>query len=177
VARERDLTLVPTESFYAPAFLPRGSDIRGMLFSDDGSRAFVLYRNNPDSIVDPPALVVLDRSRRADGTVLNTPLAILEVCSGPTALQAHDAGRGKRIYVTCYDDGQIYVVDPEIPAVVSTIDVGAGPTSLVFPRNDPGVAYLASFANSHLSVIDVKPDSPTENHVVLRIGLPHGFGE
>jgi YVTN family beta-propeller protein len=128
-------------------------------------------------MADPPALVVLDRARRADATVPNTAVAILEVCSGPTALQAHDAGRGRRIYVTCYDDGQIDVVDPDLPAVVATIDVGAGPTSLVFPEQDPGVAYVASFANSHVSVIDLKPDSPTENHVVLRIGLPHGFGE
>lgn len=177
VVRERDLTLVPAESFYAPAFLPRGSDIRGIVFSDDGSRAFVLYRNDPDTMTNPPALVVLDRTRRSDKTVPNTPLAILEVCSGPTALQPHDAGRGKRIYVTCYDDGQIYVVDPDIPTVAATIDVGAGPTSLVFSAIDPEVAYVASFANSHLSIIDLKPGSPTENHVVLRIGLPHGFGE
>jgi hypothetical protein len=180
--RERDLTLVPAESFYSPAFLPRGADIRGVLFLDgddgrSGGKAVVLHRNSAESIADPPALVLLDRARLADGTVPNTPLAVLEICNGPTDMQLHDAGRGRRIYITCYDDGQIYVVEPDRLTVVAVIDVGAGPTSLVFPPNEPGVAYLASFANSHLSLIDLNPGSPTENHVVLRLGLPHGYGE
>jgi YVTN family beta-propeller protein len=102
---------------------------------------------------------------------------VLEVCSGPTAMQMFNAGRGNRIYITCYDDGYIYVVDPNALVLTSVIDVGAGPTSLVFPPNDPGVAYVASFVNSHLSVIDLAPGSPTENHVVMRMGLPHGYGE
>jgi YVTN family beta-propeller protein len=92
-------------------------------------------------------------------------------------MQWHDAGRGKHIYVTCYDEGQIYVVDPDELMVIAIIDAGAGPTSLAFSPIDPGVAYVASYANSHLSVIDLLPGSPTENHVVLRIGLPHGYGE
>ena len=92
-------------------------------------------------------------------------------------MQMRDTGRGDRIYVTCYDDGQIYVVDPVALVVISVIDVGAGPTGLVFSPLHPGTAYIASFANSHLSVIDFDPGSPTENHVIMRIGLPHGYGE
>jgi YVTN family beta-propeller protein len=176
-APERDLTLVPSESFYSSVFLPHGADIRGILFSSDGSKAFVLHRNDADTAANPAALAVLDRSRLPDGTVANTPTAVLEVCGGPTAMRMHDAGRGDRIYVTCYDDGQIYVVDPVTLVVTAVIDAGAGPTSLVFSPLDPSVAYVAGFANSHLSVIDLKPGSPTENHVILRIGLPHGYGE
>jgi YVTN family beta-propeller protein len=176
-AQERDLTLVPSDAFYSPAFLPHGTDIRGVLFSADGSKAYVLHRNNTDSASNPAALVVLDRTRLADGNAANTPLAILQVCSGPTAMQRHDAGRGERIYVTCYEDGQIYVIDPGALVVVTSIDAGTGPASLVFSPADPGIAYLANFANSHLSVIDLQPGSPTENHTVLRIGLPHGYGE
>ena len=178
----RDLTLVPAESFNSSAFLPHGADIRGILFSADRPEAYVLHRNDSDNLTSPAAIVVLDRHPLADGTPANTPVDILEVCGGPTSMQMHDAGRGNRIYVTCYDDGEIYVVDPDALVVTARIDVGAGPTSLVFPTRDPptpdpGVAYLASYANSHLSVIDVAPGSPTENHVVLRIGLPHGYGE
>jgi YVTN family beta-propeller protein len=172
-----DLTLQPADTFYSSAFLPRGADIRGILFSDDHTHAFVLHRNDTDIPANPPALVVLDRRPQADGTPANTPIDVLEMCSGPTSMLMHDAGRGSRIYVTCYDDGQIYVVDPNALVVTSAIEVGAGPVSLVFSPNDPGVAYVASFANSHLSVIDLVPGSPTENHVVMRIGLPHGFGE
>ena len=171
-SQERDLTLVPSESFYSSVFLPHGADIRGILFSDDGTRAFVLHRNDAESTANPAALVVLDRH----GSPANTPIDVLQVCSGPTAMQMHPAVRG-RIYITCYDDGQIYVVDPDALVVTSIIEVGAGPTSLVFSQVDAGVAYVASFANSHLSVIDLAPGSPTENHVVMRIGLPHGYGE
>jgi hypothetical protein len=177
---ERDLTLLPSDNFYSSPFLPRGADIRGILFSSvqpDQPQAFVLHRNDSDVPANPAALVVLDRTLGADGTPVNTPMDVLEVCSGPTAMQMFNAGRGNRIYITCYDDGYIYVVDPNALVLTSVIDVGAGPTSLVFPPNDPGVAYVASFVNSHLSVIDLAPGSPTENHVVMRMGLPHGYGE
>ena len=176
-APDRDLTLVPADSFFASAFLPRGADIRGILFSEDGGKAFVLHRNDAATAANPAAIAVLDRAPLADGTPANDPTAVLEVCGGPTAMQMHDAGRGKRIYVTCYDDGQIDVVDPVTLVVTATIDVGAGPNSLVFSPLDPAIAYVAGFANSHLSVLDLKPGSPTENHVILRVGLPHGYGE
>jgi YVTN family beta-propeller protein len=176
-SQTRDLTMITREHFYSSAFLPNGADIRGILFSDDDTQAFVLHRNDSSSTSNPAAIVVLDRRPLADGTPANTPIDILEVCGGPTTMHWHDAGRGKRIYVTCYDDGQIYVVDPVELMVTAIIDAGAGPTSLAFSPRDPGVAYVASYANSHLSVIDLLPGSPTENHVVLRIGLPHGYGE
>ena len=173
----RDLTLVAGESFSSSAFYPHGADIRGILFSADRPEAYVLHRNDAEAPTNPSAIVVLDRHLLADGTPSNTPVDILEVCGGPTAMQMHKSGRGNRIYVTCYDDGLIYVVNPDALVATAVIDVGSGPTSLVFPNRDPGVAYVASYANSHLSVIDIAPGSPTENHVVLRIGLPHGYGE
>jgi hypothetical protein len=169
----RDLTLLPKDSFTSSAFFRNGADIRGILFSPDQSRAYVLHRNDSDVAANPAALVVLDRSLQADGTPANTPIDVLEVCGGPTAMQMYK----NRIYITCYDDGQIYVVDPTALVVTSIIDVGAGPTSLVIPPGNTGVAYVASFANSHLSIIDLVPGSPTENHVVMRMGLPHGYGE
>jgi len=172
----RDLTLLPAESFYSSVFLPHGADIRGILFSDSPPRAYVLHRNDADTLTNPAALVVLDRRVQADGLPANTPMDVLEVCGGPTAMQWDPSGRN-RIFITCYDDGQIYVVDPTALVVTAIIDAGAGPTSLVFSPLDPTVAYVASFANSHLSVIDLAPGSPTENHVVMRIGLPHGYGE
>jgi YVTN family beta-propeller protein len=174
---DRDLTLIVGESFRSSAFLPNGADIRGILFSDDGNTAFILHRNDSDATANPAALVAVDRRPLADGTPANAPMDVLEVCSGPTGMVMHDAGRGERIFVTCYDAGQIYVVDPVAFVVTATIEVGAGPTNLVFSPRDPGTAYVASFANSHLSVVDFEPGSPTENRVVQRVGLPHGYGE
>ena len=180
----RDLTLVPGDHFFSSAFLPNGNDVRGILFYQaklpDGTklpRAFVLHRNDADTVANPAGLVLLDRSPLPDGTFSDDPLAILQVCNGPTAMQMHNFGRGDRIFITCYDDGQIYVVDPDALTIAATVDVGVGPTSLVFSPRQPGIAYVASFVNSHLSLIDFRPGSPTENRVIMRIGLPHGFGE
>jgi hypothetical protein len=177
---DRDLTLVAADTFYSSAFLPHGADIRGILFSKDGSRAWILHKNDADISTSPAALVAIDRRRTGwNGEPANTPIDFVQVCSGPTEMQMHDvdAGRGDRIFITCYDTGQVYVVDPLRMTVTAIIDVGAGPTSLVFSPTDATKAYIASFFNSHLSVIDFKPGSRTENHVILRMGLPHGYGQ
>ena len=130
--QERDLTMVPAETFLAPTFLPHGSEVRGIVLSTDGRTAFVLHSDDPAIPSNPAALAVLDRTLRADGTVANTPIAFLQVCSGPTAMRMQPTGRGDRLYVTCYDDGLIYVVDPVALVVTGIIEAGAGPTSLVF---------------------------------------------
>jgi hypothetical protein len=171
----RDLTLIPGEHFFSSAFLPNGTDVRGIWFS--GNRAFVLHRNDSDTLANPAAVVVLDRQSLSDGTPSDSPIAILQVCNGPTAMQMKDVGRGDRLFVTCYDEGLIYVIDPDALVVTGTIDVGAAPTSLVFSTREPGIAYVASFANNYVSRIDLRRGSPTENRVLLRIGLPHWYGE
>lgn len=174
-AAPRDLTLIPGEQFFAPALSPNGIDVRGIVF--EGNRAFVLHRNDTNTMANAAAIEVLDRTPLADGTPSNTPIDVLQVCSGPAVMQkAPDAARRNRLFVTCYDDGRVYVVDTHALAVTAKIDVGAGPTSLVF-SNDGTVGYVASFADSHVSLIDLRPGSRTENRVLLRIGLPHGYGE
>jgi hypothetical protein len=171
----RDLTLVTGEHFFSPAFLPNGTDVRSIVFDDN--RAFVLHRNDSDTTSNPAAIAVLDRTPLADGTPSNEPIAVVQVCSGPTVMRkAPDSLRRKRLFVTCYDYGRIDVVDMQSLAITARIDAGTGPTSLVF-SNDGQVGYVASFADSHLSVIDLRPGSRTENRVVLRVGLPHGYGE
>jgi hypothetical protein len=62
---------------------------------------------------------------------------------------------------------------------VKTFTVGRGPSGLVFDDTllDDGVtkrnvAYVVGFGDNNISVIDLKPGSPTEYHVVQRIGFP-----
>jgi DNA-binding beta-propeller fold protein YncE len=171
----RDLTLVPGEHFFSPTFSPNGVDVRSIVFDDN--RAFVLHRDDSDTMSNPAAIAVLDRTPLPDGTPSNEPIAVVQVCSGPTVMQkAPDFARRSRLFVTCYDYGRIDVVDTQSLTVTARIDAGTGPTSLVF-SSDGQVGYVASFADSHVSVIDLRSGSRTENHVVLRIGLPHGYGE
>lgn len=177
-ATPRDLTLVPSDSFYAPAFLPNGVEVRAILFSATPSpRAFVLNSNDSNTAANPAAISVLDRTLLSDGKPSNQPLALIQMCNGPTGMQMHNTGGNDLIYVTCYDDGEVYVVDPVALQVTAVIDVGPGPVSLVFPNHDPNTAYIASFANSNLAVIDIDPTSPTYNRVTMRIGLPHPYGQ
>ena len=172
----RDLSLVPGEQIMSSVFLPSGTDVRGFLLSPDGTpQAYVLHRNTPESSTssDPAALVVLDRRPNQNGEPANTPSAILEVCSGATHMQFPPAGRGNLLYITCFEGGQIYVVDPQSPRVVAIIEAGNGPTALTFSPTDPNVAFVASYADNNVSVIDIEPGSPTRYMVVQRLGFPH----
>jgi hypothetical protein len=146
-----------------------GFEIRGIQFLPEGNRAFALQRT-------PPALVGFDVSRdqQAFG---NFPSDILETCVGPTFLQSYDAGEGTRLYVTCFDAGQVYVFDPYVPRLIAVIEAGRGPAGLVFPsafRTDrtERLAYVVGFSGNDISVVDVTPASKMQYHVVQRIGFP-----
>ena len=171
----RPLELVPGASFFPSAFFPAGMDIRGLVLSPDRQRAYVLHRNSSRfefARDNPPALVAVDRSLDLQGRPVNRTVKVVEVCAGGTELHWHDAGRGPQLYAVCFESGQIYVVDPELMEVSAVVNAGRGPTSLAFPPGDPTVAYLAGFSDNNVSVVDLKPGSPTEFKVVQRIGFP-----
>jgi DNA-binding beta-propeller fold protein YncE len=170
----RELTLVPGRRFLSSAFGTRSAKLTGLLFSRDGSRAYVLHRQSTsrNGELNPPALAVVDRTLDARGEPKNTPIGVVDVCYGPTRLAAHDAGRGERLFVNCFEGGQIYVIDPGLMAVEAVVEVGAGPAELVFSPGDRTVAFVAGFADNNLSVLDLAPGSVTEYRVVQRIGFP-----
>lgn len=170
--RFRDLSLVPSEQIKSSAFLPMGTDIRDFL--QKGTRGYVLHRNTPESSgsSNPQALVEIDRRNN-----MSTG-RILEICSGATRMQMHDAGRGDLLFITCYEGGQINVVDLEkMEMKALPIEVGQGPTALTFSPTDKTVAFVANYADNNVVVIDLEPGSPTEYMVVQRIGFPHKVTE
>lgn len=175
----RDLSLVPGEQIKSSVFLPTGTDIRGFLLSSDGSRGYVLHRNTPESSgsANPEALVELNlRTHMGTGEnqTSNQATRILEICSGATNMELHDAGRGNLLFITCYEGGQIYVVDPEkMEMRALPIEAGHGPTALTFSPTDRTVAFLTDYADNNVAVIDLLPGSPTEYMMVQRIGFPH----
>lgn len=169
----RDLTLVPGEQIKSTAFLPTGTDIRGFLLSpSDRNKGYVLHRNTPESSgsANQEALVVLDRPT-------GQARSILEICSGATTMEFHDTGRGNLLFITCYEGGQVYVVDPEALLVKAIIEAGHGPNALTFSPTDRTIAYVADYADNDVAVIDLEPGSPTEYKVVQRIGFPHTVKE
>jgi hypothetical protein len=171
----REIQAVPGRGFYSSAFYPAGRDIRGLVLSPDKSRAYLLHRN-PGSREHPPAIVAVDRRPDERGEPVNQAIDTVEVCGGGTEMRWHDSGRGPRLFVVCFESGQVYVVDPELMAVRGIINIGRGPASIAFAPGDPHVAYVAAFTDNNVSVLDLQPGSPTELRVVQRIGFPRVLG-
>ena len=148
----REIAAFPSGAYYTSPLA--GSETRGIEFVD--GRVFVLQRS-------PPALI----------SFLNpyTPTEVLETCGNPTFLSQYDNGVETRLFVTCTSDGEIYVYDPSVPRLVQTFLVGRGPAGLVFDQ-EREVAYSVNFGDNGVAVIDLKRGSPTEYHVIQRIGFP-----
>lgn len=165
----RALDVATTNVWEASGFYPSGTDLRGIVWQAEKQRAFVLHRNLQRN---PAVVSVVDLTPDAAGVPRFRPRNAIEVCGGPIELVAHDAGRGLRLFVPCFEAGQIYVIDPEREMVESAIDAGRGPVALTFAPADPQHAYVAGFAEGTVSVIDLVPGSPTEYRIVQRIGFP-----
>jgi hypothetical protein len=143
-----------------------GSEMRGVAIidppdsSDQPQRAFALQRV-------PPDLISYDIDRNASGALTVRTSALLETCSSPTYLYH----QGTRLYVNCFDTGEIYVFDATIPTLLTSFQVGRGPAGMVFDPKLP-VAYVLNFTQNDIAVVDLAPGSPTEDHVIQRIGFP-----
>jgi hypothetical protein len=148
-----------------------------MVQTADRTRAYLLHRNSFGR-ANPPALVEVDRTLAAEGRPRNRGIGVIETCAGATELHLHDptppgeVSAGPLLYVVCFEAGQVYVIQPTPLSVAGVINVGRGPTTMVFSPKDPSVAYVAGFSDNNVSVLDLKPRSPTENRVVQRIGFP-----
>jgi DNA-binding beta-propeller fold protein YncE len=171
----RDLRMAPGPGFTSTIYAAtQGADLRGMVLSPDGTKAYVLHRQFAGGRdFSAPSVEIIDR--RIDpitGDPADRGVGFVEVCNGPTKILWHDAGRGPRLFVNCFEGGQVYSLDPELLAIEGIVEVGAGPADLEFSPVDPTIAYVTAFANNNVSVIDLKPGSSTEYRVVQRIGFP-----
>jgi hypothetical protein len=122
----------------------------------------------------PPDLVGFDINKNNAGATITTPTDVSETCSSPTFLYQHQvtAAEGTRLYVNCFDTGEIYVFDPAVPTLLTTFQVGRGPAGLVFPDPSSPMAYLIGFSDNNISVLDLAPGSQTQYHVIQRLGFP-----
>src|SRR5581483_8840908 len=138
-----------------------GTEARGIQFVPNAdrtdpnqTRVFVLQRS-------PPALVSFNR---VGG--YNVPADVIEMCSSPITMDMyprpdpdHPSDAPVRLYVTCFESGQVYVVDPYSTQVVAIIEAGRGPSGLAFSTDAEGrlFAYVVGFGANNVSVIDLKP--------------------
>ncbi len=81
-------------------------------------------------------------------------------------------GDGDRVYVSCFQDGQVYILDPRASGGTDDIvTVGRGPFAVVAPPGRQRL-YVTNFLEDTIAVLDLTPGSATRNRVVLRIGEP-----
>jgi hypothetical protein len=151
-----------------------GAEVRGIQVIPGINRTYLLQRT-------PPALVGFDTLGGQ-----NVATDVVEMCQGPTFLYmsppyrpsviatgATDTDTNKRLFVSCFEAGEVYVVDPYVPQIISIIEVGRGPAGLAFSNEqpDPSYAYVVGFGANNVSVIDLRPGG-TQFHVIQRIGFP-----
>ena len=171
---DEGLVIIPTGASYATGL--SGSDTRGIEFVNSSyahsapsdpvqyDRVFLIQRF-------PPTLVGID-------TATQLPLSTMEICQGPTNMTQPRNQDGQPLFgipllsITCYDSGELYVVDPSGPRIQSVIPLGREPITTVFDSTDPTRAYVIGFGGNNVSVVDLDPSSPTHDRVIQRIGYP-----
>jgi len=161
--------LVPAEFFFMRGAVGNSSDGRGIAFSADGQRAYIVNRA-------PPMLHIVDTSMDVLGVPRNEFVAGVEVCPEASNLAIADVGAGERIFVACFRNGQVWSIDPRGAVVDAIIDVGRGPTALVAAPLRKRL-YVSNNLESTVAVVDLTPEAVTQNRVVLRLGRPRSPGD
>ena len=159
--------LVPSDFFFLRDVLP-SDDGRGIRFGNGGDTAYLINR-------DPPVLQVLDTSLSQTGQPRNTLVQAVEICANASNLTVGDLGAGNRVYVTCFREGQVWVLDPVGGGVDAIIDVGRGPQAIAISEANKKL-YVTNFLEDTVSVVDLELASPTENRVVLKLGRTRQSG-
>ncbi len=163
VGSGNELSLVPSEFFFLDWVSP-SNDTRGLQFNAAGDRGYVLSRA-------PASVQVIDTSLDSAGFPRNEVVSAVEVCEQAADMQIADFGRGTQVYVSCFSDGELWVVDPQRESVTHTIEIGRGPSSIAVSRNRRRV-YVSNFLEDTIAVVDAEPGSVTQNQFLLRIGIP-----
>jgi DNA-binding beta-propeller fold protein YncE len=158
--------LVPGPYFFLKlvgALAGASSDTRGVAFGGGGDVGYFLNR-------EPPSVAVVDTSIGPQGTPRNEVVGATDVCREASGLAVADTGDGERAYVTCFQAGELQVVDPRGRVdVVAVAPLGRGAFSAAAAPGRRRL-YVSNFFDDALAVVDLAPGSATRNRVVLRIG-------
>ncbi len=160
-------TLVPSEYFFLTAIGQNetGNDARAIGFGAGGDRAYIVNR-------EPPSVAVVDTALTATGVPRNRIIGGTDICREASALAVGDLGAGERIFVSCFQDGEVYVVDPAGAVDVEAVTtVGRGPFGVALSPTRQRL-YVTNFFENTIAVVDVTPGAVTQYRVVMRIGTP-----
>jgi len=159
--------ILPGDFFFLDAVgldAGQSSNTRALAFSSSGDRLYIVNRF-------PPTVQIYDTSAGPTGFPNNQLVGATDICRTASTLTVLPTSDGDRIYTTCFQDGQIYIVDPHGASSVSNIvTVGRGPYAVVSAPTRHKV-FISDFLEDTIAVVDAS-DSSTRDRVVLRIGVP-----
>ena len=135
-------------------FIPVGDSPNDIVFTPDGTRAYVTNFNDDN-------VQVIDT---ASNTIIGLPIPV-----GDGANRNAITPDGSRVYVTNFVDSTVSVIETTINTVIgSPIPVGAGPNGIAITPNGLR-AYVANSTDGTVSVID------TASNTVLGLPIPVGL--
>ncbi len=159
--------LVPSSYFFLNGVGGAGgssSDSRGVAFGATGDRAYMINRA-------PPSLMIYDTQLGATGVPRNRLQGATDICREASSVLVADGGAGERAFVTCFQSGELYVVDPRgASAVEAVTSVGRGPFGLAAAETRQ-LLFVSTFLEDSIAVVDLDPASASFYRVVMRIGV------
>ena len=128
---------------------------RGLVFSSDYSRLYVAWRS-------PASLAILDVVPDGTGVPSNRLVDTIVLGSKPSGLAVAPLGPGGRdlVYVSCYADDAIWVVDPALRTTVARIPMRLGVQET---GSDPQIVRGSPFAMVAVNVPDHRHVPPLAN--------------
>jgi DNA-binding beta-propeller fold protein YncE len=157
-------TLEIVDAATLPAPFTTGDFGRGIAFARGGKTVLVAHRN-------PAALVALDASLRP-GQFGGTPTQVTPVGRRPASVMVVPSGPegSERVYVSCFDDDRVWVLDPQTMLALESIWVGEGPYAMAALVNDTTKkGFVSNFLDNTVSVIDLDSGSDTYHTVIGEI--------
>ncbi len=139
------------------------NDTRGMAFSPDSSHLYLVNRR-------PPSLQIFDTTTGPAGYPQNRAIGATDICRQASTVAVSGTGDSERAYVTCFQDGLLYIIDPRGRVELEDIVlVGRGPYAVAAAATRNKV-FVTNFLEDTIAVLDTAPTSTRRNRVVLRIG-------
>lgn len=136
------------------------SEVRDMVFADDGTRAYVTMNR-------PSAILVLDMTLDADGDARATPLERFDVDGSPAEMVLLEEGGRDVIYTALSADESLAVYDAETGILRDLIQLDGLAYGLAHDPVNQRI-YVTLFDEHAVVAIDVDPSSPNFRHVVER---------
>ena len=140
---------------------------RYMAVSPDGSRLFVAFRLSS-------TVVVIDISQSTTTESHGYVLGKIPVGGSPSDVELVPATETtpELLYVSCFAEDRVDVIDPALGIVVDSIRTGEGPFGMAYVDNvDIGIRrmYVTNFYNHSLGVIELDPTSPYNHSQVAEL--------